>query len=186
MVAIAPCRQTGRTINPLEATMSIANAIKFAHSSIALSPAPINPDWILDGAPVARDRQLYRSNDESADTFIWDCTAGRFNWYYNVDETVFLIEGAVVVRDETGALNHLQAGSTMFFPAGSKAEWTVHRYVRKIAFCRVPLTRKLIAARYVYRGFKRLIGQGYAGNEAAAMFHGGTHAQSNGTHAQSK
>jgi uncharacterized protein len=158
--------------------MNIATAIRFANSGIALSPAPINPDWILDGAPVTRAQQIYRSRDGAADTFIWECTAGRFNWFYTVDETVFLIEGSVVVRDEAGTYNHLQAGSTIFFPAGSRAEWFVQKYVRKIAFCRVPLTRKLIAARYMYRGLKRLIGRGYEPNESAFMFSGGKPAQS--------
>jgi uncharacterized protein len=152
--------------------MTIATAIEFANSDITLALAPIHPDWILDGAPVARTQQIYRSRDGAADTFIWECTAGRFNWFYRADETVFIIEGSVVVRDEAGTYNHLQAGSTMFFPAGSRAEWTVRRYVRKIAFCRVPLTRKLIAAQYVYRGFKRLIGQGSEGDEVAAMMPG--------------
>jgi uncharacterized protein len=137
--------------------MISSTAIEFANSRIPLSPAAINPEWILEGNPIARAQQIYRSRDGAADTFIWECTAGRFNWVYGVDETVYLIEGSVVVKDESGIYNHLQAGSTMFFPAGSTAEWTVHRYVRKIAFCRVPLTRKLIAARNVYRSFKRLL-----------------------------
>jgi uncharacterized protein len=161
----------------MEVMMNIATAIKFANSGIVLSPAPINPAWILAGAPVTRAQQIYRSRDGAADTFIWECTAGRFNWFYSVDETVFLIEGSVIVRDEAGIYNHLQAGSTMFFPAGSRAEWTVHKYARKIAFCRVPLTRKLIAARYMYRGFKRLIGRGYDPDESALMFSGGKSAQ---------
>ena len=157
--------------------MSIATAIKFANSGIALSSAPINTDWILDGAPVARAQQIYRSRDGAADTFIWECTAGRFKWFYSADETVFIIEGAVVVWDDAGIYNHLQGGSTIFFPAGSRAEWLVDRYVRKIAFCRVPLTRKLIAARYVYRRFKRLIGQGSGEREAAPILlgHGTAH-----------
>jgi uncharacterized cupin superfamily protein len=149
--------------------MSIATAIEFANSGMALSSAPINPDWILDGAPVARAQQIYRSRDGAADTFIWECTPGRFNWFYGVDETAFIIEGSVVVRDEAGIYNHLQAGSTIFFPAGSRAEWLVDQYVRKIAFCRVPLTRKLIAARYIYRRLKGLIGQGSGEHEGAPI-----------------
>jgi uncharacterized cupin superfamily protein len=152
--------------------MAIATAIRFANSGIALSSAPINPDWILGGAPVARAQQIYRSKDGAADTFIWECTAGRFNWFYVIDETVYVIEGSVVVRDEEGIYNHLQAGSTIFFPAGSKAEWLVDKYVRKIAFCRVPLTRKLIAARFMYRRIRRLFGRASGAQEAAHMLRG--------------
>lgn len=159
--------------------MSNASAIEFANSGISLSSAPINPDWILDGAPVARAHQIYRSRDGAADTFIWECSASRFNWFCSVDETVYIIEGSVVVRDEAGIYNHLQAGSTIFFPAGSRAEWQVDQNVRKISFCCVPLTRKLIAARYMYRRLKRLIGHGSGEQERAPILLGHGTAQSN-------
>lgn len=152
--------------------MTVTTAIEFAGSNVPLSSSPINPDWILEGAPVARIRLLYQSRDGTTDTYLWECSAGRFNWYYSVDETVFLIEGSVVVRDETGTFNHLQAGSTIFFPAGSRAEWNVPRYVRKIAFCRTPLTKKIMAVRRVYRGIRRLLGRGSGDTASASMFLG--------------
>jgi uncharacterized protein len=106
--------------------MNSARAIKIVNSGIALSSASIDPERILDGAPVARAQQIYLSRDGTADTFIWECTAGRFFWHYSADETVFLIEGSVVVRDEAGIYYHLQAGSTIFFRPGRRPSgwWT--------------------------------------------------------------
>jgi hypothetical protein len=83
----------------------------------------------------------------------------------------------VDVRNEAGIYIRLPAGSTIFFSAGSRAEWLVDQYVRKISFCRIPLTRKLIAARYMYRRLKRLLGRESGEKEAAPILlgHGTAH-----------
>ncbi|HEY0802053.1 MAG TPA: cupin domain-containing protein [Steroidobacteraceae bacterium] len=135
-----------------------------------MHPSPIRPSWILDGTPIARNNLLSTSADGTANTYIWDCTAGRFNWFYDVDETVYVIEGGVVIRDSTGVLRSLRAGDTMFFPAGARAEWHVQSYIRKIAFCRVPLPRFVLIARQSYRFLKRLTGSGRRQDAAPAMF----------------
>lgn len=119
-----------------------------------LSPAPIPAPWILDGNPVARGSVLHRSADTMAFTALWDCTAGRFNWFYDIDEMVYIVDGAVMIG-EPGAQRVLEAGDTFFFPAGSRAQWTVPAYVRKIAFLHVPLSRKMRLAQSMYRFFTR-------------------------------
>jgi uncharacterized cupin superfamily protein len=118
--------------------MSVDRAIMFAGDATHLDPAPIFRDWILEGNPVARGKALSVSHDKAAFTWIWDCTAGRFNWFYDIDETVYVIEGSVTVRDHHGATRTLVSGDIALFPAGSSAEWTVNEYVRKIAFLRRP------------------------------------------------
>lgn len=117
----------------------------------ALGPAPIRQEWILEGLPQARSKVLASSNDKTTFTVMWDCTAGRFNWFYDVDETICLVEGAISLRDATGALFSLAAGDSFFFPAGSQFEWTVPLYVRKVAVIHVPLSRKLRIAQGIYR-----------------------------------
>jgi uncharacterized protein len=107
-----------------------------------LVPAPIPADWILEGNPVARNKCVASSTDGTASTYIWECTAGRFNWFYGVDETVYLLQGSIVLTD--GVSTHrLSAGDTFFFANGTKYEWTVDTYVRKVAFMHVPRSRKL-------------------------------------------
>jgi len=119
-----------------------------------LQPAPICRDWIIEGNPLTRSRLLSGSSDDMAFTALWDCTAGRFHWYYDIDETICVLEGAVVVVDPAGQRHSLQAMDTFYFPAGSRYEWTVPAYVRKIAFVHVPLSPKLLHARRLYQTLK--------------------------------
>ena len=150
--------------------MSMESVIKLAVGQLALNPSPIHPEWVIEGNPIARNKVLSSSADGTASTLIWDCTAGRFNWFYDVDETIYVIEGGVVIRDAGGAARRLSAGDTIFFPAGARAEWHVEDYIRKIAFCRAPLPRPIVFARRGYRFLKRLVGTRGGANAAPAMF----------------
>jgi uncharacterized cupin superfamily protein len=140
--------------------MSVESAIKFGIGQVDLSPSPIYRDWILEGNPVARNKLLSSSADGYASSYIWDCTAGRFNWFYMADETIYVIEGAVVIKDMAGAARRLGAGDTIFFPAGTHAEWYIEKYIRKFALIRTPVPRSVIYAKRCYRFLKRLVGAG--------------------------
>jgi uncharacterized cupin superfamily protein len=118
---------------------------------------PIESSWILDGKPVARVELLSSSADGTASTYLWDCTAGRFNWFYSFDETFHVLEGEVTLKYPSGTSHRVATGDTVFFPAGSSAEWTVGKYVRKLAFCRTPVPRYLTIARQVARRLKRVV-----------------------------
>ena len=150
--------------------MSIESVLKFGAGNVSLNPSPIHPEWILEGNPVARNRLLSESTDGNASTLIWDCTAGRFMWHYDVDETVYVIEGSVIIKDQAGTSRRVSAGETIFFPAGSSAEWTVEKYIRKVAFCLSPMPRYLRLARKGARFLKRLVRGGGQRTNAAAMF----------------
>jgi uncharacterized cupin superfamily protein len=149
--------------------------IEYGIGHMELGSAAINPDWILEGDPVARNKFLFKSADGTATTWLWDCTAGKFNWFYDIDETVYLIEGSVIIKDHAGGISQVNAGETIFFPAGSSAEWTVPNYVRKFAILRAPLPRQVQLAKRVYHKLKRLVGRGNGGDQDAApkMFQGG-------------
>jgi uncharacterized protein len=116
--------------------MITTKPVAFSKSDVELKPSPINPEWIIEGRPVARNSILSRSADETACTIVWDCSKGKFNWYYDFDETVHFIEGSVTIDDGHGPARTLGPGDVIFFPAGSQAVWTVDNYIRKIAFCR--------------------------------------------------
>lgn len=122
-----------------------------------LDPAPIPDGWILEGRPQARGKVLSCSTDEMAFTAMWDCTAGRFNWFYDIDETVCIMEGSVTVRDAAGQSTTLKPGDTFFFPAGTQFHWTVTRFVRKVAFIHIPMSHKMRLARRVYHSIKALL-----------------------------
>jgi len=153
--------------------MAVENVIKLGVGQINLDPSPIYPNWILEGTPVACNKVLSTSADGTASTLIWDCTAGRFNWFYDVDETIYVMQGGVVITDAAGAARRLSAGDTIFFPAGARAEWHVEHYIRKIAFCRAPLPGLLVFTKRGYRFLKRFLKRlmGQADSQAApAMF----------------
>lgn len=137
--------------------MSIECAISLGTSPPNLVANPIQPAWILDGKPVARLELLSSSADGMASTYIWDCTAGRFNWFYGFDETFHILEGGVTLKYPSGACHRVAVGDTVFFAKGSSAEWTVDNYVRKLAFCRTPVPGYFTFARQLARNMKRVV-----------------------------
>jgi uncharacterized cupin superfamily protein len=104
--------------------------------SLELVDAPIEPSWVLSGNPVARAGIHSRSNDDSASTSVWECTAGSFRWHFGWEETVLILEGSVRVTAEDGTVQVLKAGDIGYFAGGTWATWEIDTYVRKLAFCR--------------------------------------------------
>ncbi len=127
----------------LEQTISIDGARELRHEAHGLVPAPIPRSWVLEGNPIARDKLLTGGVDRLPSTLMWDCTAGRFNWFYEDEEVAHVLEGSVVIEDAAGVRQWLQAGDTFLFPAGSQYQWTVPNYIRKIAFSYSPLPREV-------------------------------------------
>lgn len=142
------------------------SSIVFSPSEVSLQPAPITPEWILEGNPVARNRELSHSRDWGAWTMVWDCTGGRFEWHYDIDETVHFVEGSVTISSEGMAPRRFGPGDVIFFPAGSKATWEVHSYIRKVAFCRTVPPAPLVLCQKIYQRVRRLVG-GRSGNATA-------------------
>lgn len=120
-----------------------------------LNSAPIAAAWILEGSPAARGKRLSGSTDDKAATYMWDCTAGRFNWFYGCDETICVLEGSAILTDSTGVRHCVRAGDAFFFAAGSRFEWTVPSYVRKVAFLHVPMSRKMQLLQRIYKTLTR-------------------------------
>ncbi len=110
----------------------------------ALASQPINPDWVREGKPEARATLLTQTNKARAG--VWECTAGKFDWTFDVDETVFILEGEVHVESE-GKTQVLAAGSTAFFPCGLTTRWFVPKYVKKFFTHHLPGRVHQMAAR---------------------------------------
>jgi uncharacterized protein len=124
-------------------------------STVALDPALIEQRWIVEGMPQARAKELARSADGTAVVVAWSCTAGRFHWYYSVDETMHVISGEVFITDHVGAERRLGPGDMAFFPAGGHSLWRVPCAVRKLAVCRHSLPKSL---GFVLRVWSKLAG----------------------------
>jgi uncharacterized protein len=117
--------------------------------------APINPQWILQGRPIARGALMSETADASVTTVMWDCTAGIFNWHYDIDEVVYILEGSVIISEHaTGQKHYLKVGDSILFPRGSSATWSVDNYVRKLAVLHSPLPKKYLLAQRIWRAMK--------------------------------
>jgi len=103
---------------------------------VNLTPRPIEPSWIIEGNPIAQRCVLSQSADGLASTMVWECSEGKFNWYYDFDETVLILEGAVVLESDTMAPTRYGPGDVIFFKDGAHAKWHVEGRVKKLAFCR--------------------------------------------------
>lgn len=122
---------------------------------VALEYAPINPDWIVSGTPVARAGLHSPSVDGKSSTNIWECTAGAFWWTFYDEETVYILEGSVRVTTESGITRTLKPGDIAYFAERSKALWEIDDYVRKVAFCRRRYSPQVAALRSIVGRMKR-------------------------------
>ena len=118
--------------------------IETSHRDALLKPSPIEPSWIIEGSPEARSCVLSTSKCGSAWTMIWSCTEGKFNWYYDVDETIMILDGSIVLESKESAPKRYGVGDVILFREGAHAIWRVEGHVKKIAFFR----------RTIPRGFK--------------------------------
>jgi len=113
-----------------------ASLILPSTTDIELRSAPIEPSWIIEGNPIARNALLSRSEDGTASTIVWECSEGKFNWYYDIDETIHILEGSIVLESDTMKPTRFGPGDVVFFKKGAHAKWHVQGHVRKLAFCR--------------------------------------------------
>ena len=110
--------------------------IEIAKLTVDLTPRPIEPSWIIEGKPDATWCVLSKSADGLASTMVWHCTAGKFNWYYDFDETILILEGGIVLESDTMPPTRYGPGDVIFFRDGAHAKWHVEGRVKKLAFCR--------------------------------------------------
>jgi uncharacterized cupin superfamily protein len=112
----------------------------------ALPSAPVPPEWVRAGRPQASALQLTRSPDGGLVTGVWECTPGRFRWYFACDEVVVILRGRGTVR--VGEIVHrLEPGASVYFPIGTDSEWEIESTVRKHFTHRfpTPLAHRLLS-----------------------------------------
>ena len=124
---------------------------------VNLKPRPIEPSWIIEGNPVAQRCVLSESADGLALTMVWECSKGRFNWYYDFDETVLILEGSVILECDGMPPTRHTAGDVVFFRNGAHARWQVEDRVRKLAFCRKTQPAWLGFALLVFLKLKKIL-----------------------------
>jgi uncharacterized cupin superfamily protein len=115
--------------------MSLA-LIETGHCNMDLKPSTIEPSWILEGSAEARSHVLSISACGTATTLAWSCTEGKFNWYFDVDETIMILEGSVVLESEDVPPRGYGVGDLILFRDGAHVKWHVDSHVKKAAFFR--------------------------------------------------
>jgi uncharacterized protein len=88
---------------------------------------------------------------------VWECSEGKFNWYYDFDETILILEGAVVLESDTMGPTRYGPGDVIFFKDGAHAKWHVEGRVKKLAFCRKTQPALLGFALRVFSRIKRTL-----------------------------
>ena len=136
--------------------MSLA-LVETAHCNMDLKPSPIEPSWILEGNPEARERVLSTSACGTTKTLIWSCTEGKFNWYYDVDETIMILEGSIVLESDGMPPRRYGVGDVILFRHGAHVKWHVEHHVKKIAFFRQTLPFGLGYAVRAINKLKRMV-----------------------------
>jgi uncharacterized cupin superfamily protein len=127
--------------------------IETANLVVNLTPKPIEPSWIIEGNPVAQWCVLSKSADGLASTMVWECSEGKFNWYYDFDETIMILEGSIVLESDTMRPTRYGPGDMIFFRDGAHARWHVEGHVRKLAFCR---TTQPFVMGFALRAFNKI------------------------------
>jgi uncharacterized protein len=131
--------------------------IESSNLAVNLAPRPIEPSWIIEGNPVAQSCVLSQSADGLASTIVWECSEGKFNWYYDFDETILILEGSIVLENDTLHPTRYGPGDVVFFRDGAHARWHVEGRVRKLAFCRTTQPFVLGFAARAFNKIKRVM-----------------------------
>ena len=90
----------------------------------------VDPSWIREGKPSFRATEFFKSSDGKTSSGIFECDAGKFEWHYQFDEAVYILEGSVNI-DYQGKQFTLKAGESAFFRAGTSAQWDVPQHIKK-------------------------------------------------------
>jgi uncharacterized cupin superfamily protein len=121
--------------------VALSGAIDFGPSKRRTAPLATRPDWEFEGAQATQVTLLHASGDGAVTTYLWECRPGRLSFSCPREWTIYVARGALQVEDEHGFHNHLSAGSSALFPAGSHAKWLLEQHAQLVVFCRDPLPR---------------------------------------------
>jgi uncharacterized cupin superfamily protein len=136
--------------------------IEVANTAANLTPSPIEPSWIIEGNPIAQSSVLLKSADGLAQIIVWECSEGKFNWYYDLEETLLILEGSVVLENATMNPTRYGPGDVICFKEGAHAKWLVESRMKKLAFVRMNQPVLLGFALRVFSKIKRTLGPGPA------------------------
>lgn len=115
--------------------------VTFAPRPDHMPEMPMPEPEILEGRPDCRCVFTAQSADYGATAGFWSCDVGRYEFYFDYDEFVYLVEGELTVtecQEEDGRVYQLKAGDTAHFPQGITTIWHVTKKMTKYFVARAP------------------------------------------------
>ena len=61
---------------------------------------------------------------------IWSKEKSKFDWYYDMEEHCYIIEGEVIVKTDWEEVK-IKAGDYVIFPKGLKCVWDIKKDIKK-------------------------------------------------------
>jgi uncharacterized cupin superfamily protein len=88
---------------------------------------------ILEGIPDARAMFTANTADQGACAGFWSCDVGRYEFVFDYDEFIYVIDGEVVVTEAAPSTRThvLKPGDTAHFPRGVTTIWQITRRMTK-------------------------------------------------------
>jgi uncharacterized cupin superfamily protein len=120
---------------------AMSPSVRVARLSAEAMPSISLPQHeILEGVPDARAVFTAESADQGACAGFWSCDVGRYEFAFDYDEFVYLIEGEVVVSEAAPSTRTyvLRAGDTAHFPQGITTIWQITQRITKYFVARAP------------------------------------------------
>ena len=62
---------------------------------------------------------------------IWEKEPSKFDWYYDSQETCYVLEGKAKVKPENGETVEFGAGDLVIFPEGMACVWDIADKIKK-------------------------------------------------------
>jgi uncharacterized protein len=105
----------------------------FVHriDELALEPAPLDPETVLEGSPEVSGLVLATSDDGRVMRGVWQITPGVVR-DVEADELFVVVSGRATVEVEGGPTLELEPGVVGVLRAGDRAVWRIHETLRKV------------------------------------------------------
>ncbi len=95
---------------------------------------PMPAGTVRSGDPGAKVRWLRVSGEGEPPYYagIWSAEPSIFEWRFDMDETLHVLAGRVVVSVQGGDVLDLRPGDVASFPRGTVTQWDVREPFRKV------------------------------------------------------
>ena len=115
------------------------------HQKLTVNEIPY-PDWPLEslgisvtaGRPKGSGQVTYQTSDKLVSGGVWGCSPGTFELTFGWDEMSYLLEGEIVIEEESARPITVRPGDFLMCPKGTKSRWIVKKACKKVFFLRSP------------------------------------------------